>query len=224
MTSTAKRRLLAFWLHWVLANATAFSTYVSFLGLIALLVRWFDPGSEVPLLFCGGVLGISGVGLAQQIVLRDTILKNGGWMFVLYAGLFVGFWFACAGVIPFTFFDQFFNSHFAEVGGPMWMFFLYGMGLGSVQTAVYSRSYRHHFAWILASGLGVVAVLGSVVLTLSRRRDPDFGDVLIASTFAGAAYGMITGGCLVWLLHTAIIPPRVKSPSFEFLNDAPKDC
>jgi hypothetical protein len=196
------RPLSKVWLYWTLVNTTSFSTFVFAIGLASMLAQSFDVELVPPVTIMTGFVGI-----AQQVVLHNTVLQNDSWTFLLYIGLLFGLLAACAGLVPMALIVRGTLGEFLGVG---MISFCFGAALGGFQSSGYSRNYRTHAVWIAASGLGVMAICFSLLLFFEFRKrvDPRLGDAILAATVGGSAYGAVTGGALVWLLH--LIPSEYK--------------
>ena len=191
-----------FWLWWVLA-----STAGLLVGLVVVAYVGYPyaagPSSKnseafvVVFALAGAIVGAS-LGIAQWLVLRRRVSRTGWWMLASTAG----------GLVGFAFDGMVLRIMFAAPEGDLAFAALIGASLGIAQWLVLRRRVSRAGWWVLASTVGSVVFLASVVfsagavLTSTSRVAVLVG--IVALVVSWAVYGAITGGVLVWLLRQPI--------------------
>jgi hypothetical protein len=164
------------WFLWLMAGAFGWGQGVYW--------GWFD-GSEpktlqaIPTVILAGYLGVAVggilIGVLQSLVLRRHVTRAGWWVLAsLGAAAVVGLVVFGLGVV---------NTDLGWIGGVS----VFGTVVGLLQWAVLRRHVPRAGWWVLASTVGWAVGM-------------PLGDI-VGPPGLGAAYGVITGTAMVWLLR-----------------------
>jgi len=215
--------LRLFWLHWILANATAVGAVHAMAALVATVEAQHRGQVDLGTVIFLWIATLMLVGYSQQVLLQRWWLDMGFWFAIMPLNFLCGFVGLALGGI---FVGILVVIHEAMSPGPPPLVMnlvmngclgmCFGVGFGILQTAYLCTTWRQTATWLLASGAGFMLgfgtelVLWESVLEHSRQFST-VGASSLLGTFGGALYGVITGGALIYLLQTRKSPQRADS-------------
>ena len=186
-------------IHWLVANAAGGGVLGGFFELVAMNVKSgaLPHDSASPMWFVLVILGSVAVLYSQQLVLRAGGIPSPFWIVASIAGVLLG---GMAGTSMFLFVilaAALSNSDALAIIAIVLSVFTSGAVVGLLQTAGYDRPWRGRLPWVVVNGI----VMFPLLFINELAAAPLLGfNPSTYGTILGGIYGLITGGCLVWLL------------------------